>query len=1617
MAMYITANDSADNINVNNNSGNYFNYTINDLFSPLIKGANLTNPPVTYNKSINITISLYEPLDASGLDTVLLIYHDGIQWNNLTMSRYQGNEFDGNYTALIPPQHWNTSILAYFYFNDTSGNWKIDDNSSNYYELFVMDLWGPIIGPITNNITKTASPEEIVEINTTIIEPIVPKNASGVNQSILSFQNQSGWFNISMNLIEGDIYNGVWRGYIAKQVNGLTVNYTIYAQDRAANWERSSIYSYLVSNTNYTLLLNATIFPPDEKLSVTAYFEFKNGTPIDNALCSFSIRNQSGELQAKADDTNASGIATVTFGFGQNYADGVYELWSTAVNSTLKVNNTANTTFLIQRYIRPIIGEPTYIPNIPAYNQTCQVNVSIEVSPAFGYVDTAILWYLHPSLGWQSISMTNTTYNSITGIGHYNATIPAFDYNEIVASYIWANDTRGKIEINNNSGLYYNYTITDHWGPTVETPVWTSPVSYIDLTNVTVRIYDDPSAINNASGIDVVLLYYFDGLSWNQIQMNQINGTSFDAFYNVSIPALSFGTSAMFYIFANDSANNQIVNNNSGSNFTYLIEDYWGPSISEITLNNPPIIYNMTASITCRVQEPSGASGVDFVILSYNDGSWNNITMDLLSGNNSDGIYNASIPSLPYNTNVQYYIWTNDSSSNPSFDDNSGLYYSYLVEDHWGPSISEITLNDPLITYNITANITCRVQEPTDASGVDVVILSYNDGSNWNNITMNLLSGNNFDGIYNASIPNLAYNTNVQYYIWTNDSSSNPSFDDNSGSYYSYLVEDHWGPSISEITLNNPPITYNMTANITCWVQEPSGASGVNVVILSYNNGSDWNNITMDLLSGDSFDGIYNGSISFLDYNTNVQYYVWTNDSAGNDLFDDNSSAYYSYLVEDHWGPNIQDPIQNDTIIEYTESVGINIRLTEPTIPANASGVQNVILSYWNGTDWNNITMTRFDGDIRYGNYTGTIPRTPYGVEVAYKIYAEDIAGNWAVNDNNTELFNYTSVDITAPTVSLTNPPSESVIAGDYPFEITDTGEIDTDVNNITLTYSYNTSGPFIYGVFIDGSNFTWNSGGITNISVNTSELVLGSNYTFTIVAGDLRGLSSLSSSIYNITVSNYTGPMISNIYHTPTPPIYNQTTSVYCNVQVPESFGNISTVLLHYYESSWNQIEMTNSTSKIPGETITYTASIPAFNWNTTISYWIFANDTNINETIDDNHGLYYNYTIRDIYSPQIEIPQYSLYREFNESQSVQVDVSDQYTIQESAGVSQVYCVFWNGTGWESILMSRDSGDKFDGTYSAIIESISFGITGSFYIMAVDFDGNLAINNNSDQFYNYTITDSVEPVINDPIYDVSATYSETVNVSVRVEEPHGSGNQSGIDTVLCYYYTGSVWDFIELVRTSGNQFNGTYNGSIPAQAYGTHSLYIWANDTENNININDNNGEYFNYSVSDPDPPTIPEVLIDSTVAYNETMNVTVRVTELLVGSGVDEVKIYYYDMNAWYNLSATSVSGDLYNGYYQAFIPIQILDNNISVAIWAIDNAGRSVWNNNSGNYYNYTVIDPYPPVIENVTIRSENGDLTYEYWEIAYLEKVDLYEPIEASGISTTNAAKLSFSIDLE
>ena len=1357
--------------------GNY-THSVNQTFfisaynGPIIKKPTLTPAIPSYSQSPLVNVSIGVPPAYATITNARVYYRsNGTGWSIRTLTNTTNPDARGfaYYSGTIPPHAWNALVSYRIRAIDSLGNQTWNDNNGHYFNYTLIDPDAPLIGtPLQNdtNIDYTESVEVMVQVT----EPTL---ASGVQRVILSYWRGGSWTNVTMVLVGGTVYTGNWNGTIPKQPYGIRVAYRLFAQDIVGN---------PALNNNGGNFFNYTVTDPYLPLIVS---------PIQN-------------------DTSI------------------------------------------------------------AYTEAVEVMVHVTEPLVASGVQTAILSY------WTGSSWTNVTMVLVGGTiysGNWNGTIPQQAYGTRVAYRLFARDFAGNTALNNNFGNFFNYTVTDPYLSIIGTPVQNdTSIAYTEAVMIMVQVTEPLMA----SGVQAVNLSYWTGSSWTVVAMVRVSGTIYTGNWNGTIPQQAYGTRVAYRIFARDFAGNIALNNNGGNFFNYTVIDPYLPVIGTPVQNDTSIAYTEAVRISVEVTEPLMASGVQAVNLSYWTGSsWTVVAMVRVSGTIYTGNWNGTIPQQIYGTRVAYRIFARDFAGNIALNNNGGNFFNYTVGDPYVPAIGIPVQNDSIITYLDAVKIMVLVTEPVVASGVQAVILGYWTGASWTNVTMVRVSGTIYTGNWNGTIPQQTYGTRVAYRIFARDIAGNTGLNNNGGNYFNYTINDFWGPTISQITVNTP-ITYNKTAIVTCRVQEPTTpaySAGVHTVILIYRFGPGWNNLTFTRYSGNAYDGYYMSSITTLPYGTTVQYWCWVNDSAGNPTWDDNSGSYYTYTVTDLWGPNIGTPSQNDTVIEYTEAVNITVRVTEPTSPSNAAGVQTVILSYWTGA-WTNRTMLRVSGNAYDGQYRFPIPKQPYGTKVAYKIYAQDNAGNWNLNNNNSRFFNYTVTDITAPTIALTSPANGTIIAGYVPFVIADIAAIDADVFNVTVVYRYNATPWSIHGSYLSGTNLTWTPGSITTIFVNLSAWIPSENYTIYVIAQDLRRLVSSPSYIYNIIVSNYTGPIIFSIIHLPTSPGYNESVVVNCTTFVPPLYGQIDTVLLHYYNGvSWYIVPMSNTTPINVGQKTVFTGNIPQFSLNTKVSYWIFANDTNGNFTNADNYGRFYNYTVTDKWAPLISaIIVQNAPITYDESPDVRCRVQEPLA---ASGVQSVLLVYNNGTGWFNVTMTMYLGNIYDGYYSGLIPRARYGTLIRFWISARDIAGNTRIDNNQSYYYSFIVNDSISPTISEiVINNAPIAYNMSANITCHVIEPVTA---AGVGSVILHYNNGTSWFQTTMSLYSGTLYNGYYSGVIPKAPFGaTVRFWIMASDTAGNKRIDDNASYYYSYFVIDFLPPSAVVNLVATVFIGADAINLS---------------------------------------------------------------------------------------------------------------------------------------------
>jgi hypothetical protein len=143
------------------------------------------------------------------------------------------------------------------------------------------------------------------------------------------------------------------------------------------------------------------------------------------------------------------------------------------------------------------------------------------------------------------------------------------------------------------------------------------------------------------------------------------------------------------------------------------------------------------------------------------------------------------------------------------------------------------------------------------------------------------------------------------------------------------------------------------------------------------------------------------------------------NDFWGSGKLDIEAAVTYIMPPPDTTGPVIGSHTRTPWSPTSSDSPLLNVTVTD------ISGIDSVILSFWNGTTWYNTTMT-----LVGSFYIGSIPAHPNGTAINYRFYANDTLDNWSMSI----MFGYivtdppptttTTITTTTPTTTTTTTPS-----------------------------------------------------------------------------------------------------------------------------------------------------------------------------------------------------------------------------------------------------------------------------------------------------------------------------------------------------------------------------------------------------------------------------------------------------------------------------------------------------------------------------------------------------------------------------------------------------------------
>ena len=328
----------------------------------------------------------------------------------------------------------------------------------------------------------------------------------------------------------------------------------------------------------------------------------------------------------------------------------------------------------------PIITDVVHAPTFPTSIQTVTITADITDN---GTVQTATLSYRQEGAG-----VFTTTALSLVSGDTYQAVLPAYPNGTTIEYYLTAEDDN----FNSTSSpadaptTLYEYTVFDTPPPIISN-VFHTPAAPNSTQAVVVR-----ADITATLALSETTLFYRQqgGGAFASVEMIPTSGDQFAG----TIPAQADGTTMEYYVQAAD-ADDQTVTSPSNAPtavYTYTVTDPLDPppTISNVghTPNAPLPVE--TVLVTADITSTIGLSETTLFYREQGAGSFTEEEMVGTSGNE----YEATIPTFPAGTVVEYYVLASDTEDQTAVAPAGApaAVYSYTVAEL--PEVPDLLINE-----------------------------------------------------------------------------------------------------------------------------------------------------------------------------------------------------------------------------------------------------------------------------------------------------------------------------------------------------------------------------------------------------------------------------------------------------------------------------------------------------------------------------------------------------------------------------------------------------------------------------------------------------------------------------------------------------------------------------------------------------------------------------------------------------------------------------------------------------------------------------------------------------------------------------------------------------------
>ncbi len=376
-----------------------------------------------------------------------------------------------------------------------------------------------------------------------------------------------------------------------------------------------------------------------------------------------------------------------------------------------------------------------------------------------------------------------------------------------------------------------------------------------------VGVPQNSSSYSNSSNVGNYLLGDFtQNLTWRNLRRNL--ASDLNAVFGENIWNL---TSLQIYM----------TNQETGDITFYLddldiIEDVGSPEVQSVNVLDTPVYHSsvrVQVDVTDNLGDPTNVS----LIYRVDSGTWS-----IANISSAGQTYTATIPAMPYNSIVEYYIYVEDNFGNSAEVMDGASFYKYTVGDDIAPTVE---ISNPANNSIAKGNISITVKSSDSGSSVENVEL----------VVDGISVGNSSSAPYTFVLSTRDLSNGIHTITATaRDSSGNTAT-----SLTSTIIVDNDlnGPEISDILLFPATPEKGVPTAVSVSVTDQSE---INSVTLRYRmDGGQWQSVPMESLGG-----LYTAELPAITDGQMIEYYINATDEFGQTSTKGSESNPFSYSFD-----------------------------------------------------------------------------------------------------------------------------------------------------------------------------------------------------------------------------------------------------------------------------------------------------------------------------------------------------------------------------------------------------------------------------------------------------------------------------------------------------------------------------------------------------------------------------------------------------------------------------------------------------------------------------------------------------------------------------------------------